>query len=231
MLRLDKHLADSTSLSRKDAGAAVRAGRVRVNGEAERSPARKVDEKQDEVLLDGAPVRYARFRYYMLNKPAGYVSSTEDPSGPTVLELLPEELRAGLFPCGRLDKNTTGLLILTNDGRLSHDLLSPKKHVEKEYFFIVERPVTPEDVAALERGVDIGVCVTLPCRIVLQTQKSGVITLSEGKYHQIKEMFKARMNKVLALRRISFGGLPLDETLPEGAYRRLTDEELQKLKR
>ena len=228
MLRLDKFLADSTVLSRRDAAAAIRAGRVTVDGQIEKAPERKV--AQDAaVALDGAPLCYARFRYYMLNKPAGYVSSTDDPGGPTVLELLPEEQRAGLFPCGRLDKNTTGLLILMNDGKLAHDLLSPKKHVVKEYYFEVERPVTPEDVAALEKGVDIGTCVTLPCKIELTGERRGVITLREGKYHQIKEMFKVRMNKITALRRISFGGVRLDENLPEGAWRALTAEELNTL--
>ena len=231
MLRLDKYLADGTALSRKEAGAAIRAGRAAVGGIVEKSPARKVDEAADEITLDGVRVGYARYRYYMLNKPAGYVSSTDDPGGPTVLTLLPEEARGGLFPCGRLDKNTTGLLILTNDGQMAHELLSPKKHVEKEYFFTVERPVTEDDAAELERGVDIGVCVTKPCRIEMKDERSGVIALTEGKYHQIKEMFKNRMNRVTALRRISFGGVKLDESLPEGGYRPLTKEELDALKK
>ena len=229
MLRLDKYLADASALSRKEAGAAIRAGRVCVNGKPEKSPERKVEEAA-EVLLDGQKLTYERFRYFMLNKPAGYVSSTDDPGGPTVLELLPEGERRGLFPCGRLDKNTTGLLLLTDDGKLAHDLLSPKKHVEKSYYFTVERPVTGEDVAALEAGIDIGICVTKPCKIALDSERSGIITLREGKYHQIKEMFKNRCNKVLSLRRVSFGGVALDGDLAEGAYRKLTKEELEKLK-
>lgn len=231
MIRVDKYVSDCTALSRRQAGEAIRQRRVTVNGVFEDSPDRKIDGATAEVTLDGAPLVYARFHWYMLNKPEGYVSSTDDPSGPTVLDFLPPEKRAGLFPCGRLDKNTTGLLLLTDDGKTAHGLLSPKKHVEKEYFFTVARPVTREDAEALERGVDIGVCVTKPCRVVLLSDTSGTITLTEGKYHQIKEMFKNRMNKVTSLKRISFGGVKLDGTLPEGGYRALTGEELSVLTR
>lgn len=230
MIRLDKYLSHITPLSRKDAAGAIRGGRVTVDGERILLPDRKIDEERASVRLDGAALTYAHFRYYMINKPSGYVSSTDDPSGPTVMTLLPPDLRKGLFPCGRLDKNTTGLLILTDDGALAHDLLSPKKHVEKDYFFTVARPVTEEDQRALEAGVNIGVCVTKPCGIGMKDDHSGVITLTEGKYHQIKEMFKARMNKVTSLKRLSFGGVALDETLPVGAYRPLTAQELDILR-
>lgn len=231
MMRLDKLVAGAARLTRKEASAAIRAKRVFVNGSAALSGDVKVDENADAVTLDGERLSYREFVYFMLNKPEGYVSSTDDPSGPTVLELLPERARAGLFPCGRLDRNTTGLLILTNDGKTAHALLSPKRHVEKTYFFAVARPVTAQDIAELERGVNIGVCVTKPCRIEMQDETHGYITLTEGKYHQIKEMFKNRMNKVLRLRRVAFGGVRLDGDLGEGAYRPLTPDETAELKK
>ena len=226
MMRLDKFLSFAASLSRKESGSAVRAGRVTVNGAPARDPAHKIDEEKDAVLLDGKPLVYRRFVWLMLHKPAGYVSSTDDPSGPTVLELLPTELRRGLFPCGRLDKNTTGLLLLTNDGALSHRLLSPKRHVPKAYAFTCEKPVTEEDKTTLERGVLIDGQVTLPCEIRLESPFSGVITLHEGRYHQIKLMFQNRCNKILSLHRLSFGPLTLDPALAPGEFRFLTDEEL-----
>ncbi len=225
MLRLDKYIAEASGFSRKEASEAIRKGRVTVNGKTVSLPQKKTDEKQDEVTLDGNALSYKKFTYIMLHKPAGYVSSTDDPSGPTVLELLPGSLRRGLFPCGRLDKNTTGLLILTNDGVLTHKLLSPAKHVEKTYAFTCKKAVTEEDLKELESGVDIGGCRTKPCKVVLQGQTAGTITLTEGKYHQIKLMFQNRCNKILSLHRLSFGGVLLDSTLSEGAYRALTAQE------
>lgn len=229
MMRLDKFLSNIGSLSRKEASEAIRRGRVTVNGQTARQPEQKIDENADTVTLDGTALRYRKFTYLMLNKPEGYVSSTDDPSGPTVLELLPPELRKNLFPCGRLDKNTTGLLILTDNGQLAHRLLAPKSHVSKTYGFTVERPVTAKDIAELEKGVDIGVCVTAPCKVEMQSQTVGRITLTEGKYHQIKLMFKNRCNKVTALCRLSFGGICLDSTLSPGSFRYLTAEEQQTL--
>ncbi len=230
-MRLDKFLALTTPLSRKESGIAVKRGRVTVNGILAREADSKIDEISDKILLDGNALIYRTFRYIMLNKPEGYVSSTDDPSGPTVLELLPPELRRGLFPCGRLDKNTTGLLLLTDNGQLSHRLLSPKNHVAKEYFFTCERPVTESDVYDLENGVDIGDYRTKPTKVTLHTPTSGVILLYEGKYHQIKLMFKAKMNKILTLKRISFAEIPLDEALEPGNFRFLTPEEEKTLEK
>lgn len=225
MMRLDGFLSKAGGLSRKDASEAVRRGRVTVNGVQANNAAAKVDEQKDTVLLDGKMLVYKEFTYIMLNKPMGYVSSTDDPSGPTVLELLPPEQRKDLFPCGRLDKNTTGLLILTDNGKLAHRLLSPKSHVKKTYLFTVERPVTAEDIENLEKGVDIGICTTAPCKVVMNSQTEGEITLTEGKYHEIKLMFKNRCNKVLSLMRISFGKITLDPTLLPGTFRTLTESE------
>lgn len=224
-MRTDKYLADVTGLSRKEAGEALRRGRVTVNGQVVLRPEEKLDERTALVLLDGVLLSYRRFTYILLNKPLGYVSSTDDPGGPTVLELLPENLRKGLFPCGRLDKNTAGLLLLTDDGPLTHRLLAPKSHVQKEYRVTLERPVTEEDVRELEQGVDIGGYRTKPCTLKMQSPTEGTITLTEGKYHQIKRMFQNRCNRVIALERISFGGLRLDGRLAPGEFRFLTKEE------
>ena len=161
------------------------------------------------------------------NKPEGVVSATDDGTERTVLDLLPGKYRKmGLFPCGRLDKNTTGLLILTNNGALAHRLLSPKCHVEKTYRFTCERPLTDADCELLRRGVNIGEkSSTLPAKLTLSSDRSGEITVTEGKYHQIKRMFQAVCNKILSLERISFAGIPLDPALARGEWRELTAAE------
>ena len=162
----------------------------------------------------------------MLNKPEGYVSATDDEREKTVLDLLPdEERRLGLFPCGRLDKNTLGLVILTNDGDSAHRLLSPKHHVDKVYKFECKLPLSQDDVSLLERGVDIGGYNTKPCKITLSQPTCGEITLTEGKYHQIKRMLEAVNNKITYLERVSFGNIVLDSSLDRGEWRYLTEEE------
>ena len=162
----------------------------------------------------------------MLNKPDGYVSARTDDKSPTVLELLPPELqKIGLFPCGRLDKNTFGLMILTNNGPLSHKLLSPKNHVDKKYRFNVKFPISQNDVEALEQGVDIGGYMTAPCKVDMTDERSGYITLTEGKYHQIKLMAEAVHNQITFLERVSFGPVALDTNLSRGEWRHLTPEE------
>ena len=205
MMRLDKFLSVTATASRKESAALLKKGRVKVNGQ---------------------PILFQKNRYILLHKPQGYVSSTDDPSGPTVLELLPEKERRNLFPCGRLDKNTTGLLVLTDDGPLAHRLLSPKHHAKKEYYFTCQRKVTEQDVMDLENGVDIGGYITKPCKITLFDDFSGSITLTEGKYHQIKLMLAARCNKILTLHRHAFAGIVLDPALKEGEWRYLTPEEV-----
>jgi 16S rRNA pseudouridine516 synthase len=166
----------------------------------------------------------------MLNKPEGYVSATEDTLSPTVLTLLPEELqRIGLFPCGRLDKNTLGLMLLTNNGPLSHKLLSPKNHVAKKYRFTVKFPISENDVTALEAGVDIGGYLTAPCKVEMTDEKNGYITLTEGRYHQIKLMAEAVHNQITYLERVTFGPIALDTSLERGQWRYLTAEEQEML--
>lgn len=229
-MRLDKLLSECGIASRSESAKACRNGSVTVNGAAVRSPALQVDPERDRVVYGGVPVVYRKFVYLMLNKPDGYVSATEDGNDPVVTELVPEEYRRmGVFPCGRLDKHTLGFLLLSNDGALCHRLLAPKSHVTKEYRFGAELPVSGEKVARLEAGVNIGGYVTRPCTVRMESDRSGVIVLTEGKYHQIRRMFEAIGNRIVSLERISFGPLRLDPSLPRGAWRELSAQELDAL--
>ena len=232
-MRLDKFLSVTGTLSRSEAKKAVRKGRIFVNGASVRASDVEVDPDTDKVVFDGKVIEYRRFTYIMLNKPEGYVSATDDARERTVLDLLPDELRKfNLFPCGRLDKYTLGLMLITDDGELSHKLLAPKSHVEKSYRFKSEAGVSEEDRKRLETGVYIdGGYLTKPARLTLDSEgaSSGVITIREGKYHQIKRMFEATSNKITYLERISFGPLTLDESLSRGEWRFLTPEEIDAL--
>ncbi|MBQ7321026.1 MAG: rRNA pseudouridine synthase [Clostridia bacterium] len=227
-MRLDKFLSETGTLSRSESGRAVRAGKVLVNGRAAKSPSEQVDPERDVISYGGETIRYRRFTYILLNKPDGYVSATEDGREKTVLELLPEKLqKMSLFPCGRLDKHTLGLMLLTNDGQLAHDLLSPRHHVAKKYRFSVKFPLTAEEINQLEKGtvLDDGY-ETKPSVIEADPDgRGGVITLIEGKYHQIKRMMESVHNQITALERITFGPLSLDESLARGEWRYLTEEE------
>ena len=229
-MRLDKMISSTGIASRSQISSAVRSGRVTVDGVVARKADMQVDPDAVRVVYCGTPACYRKFTYIMLNKPEGYVSATEDGKSPTVIELLPEELqKIGLFPCGRLDKNTLGLMLLTNDGDTSHRLLAPKSHVTKTYAFRVKFPLSEADVAALESGVDIGGYVTAPCTVVLDSEREGKITLTEGKYHQIKLMMEAVHNQITHLERISFGPLVLDPALARGEWRYLSDDEIAAL--
>ena len=239
-MRLDKYLSLAGIASRTETSKAVRGGEVLVDG----TPAKKADMQVDpdtvSVIFKGQPVTYRQFTYILMHKPDGVVSATEDGREKTVLDLLPEELRRirpALFPCGRLDKHTTGLMLLTNNGDLSHRLLSPTRHVDKTYVFTVKFPLSEEDVTALEAGVDIGGYVTAPCKVELDPpaedgkQRAGKITLHEGKYHQIKLMMEARHNQITSLQRITFGPLVLDPALNAGEWRMLTEGEVAALEK
>ncbi len=229
-MRLDKFLSLTGYATRSEATKAVRSGRVTVNGDVPKKADLNIDPNRDTVVFDGERILYSEFTYILLNKPEGYVSATDDPGEKTVIDLLPSRLqRLGLFPCGRLDKNTVGLIILMNNGPLSHKVLSPKRHVEKEYFFKCKFPISNEDVYMLERGVDIGGYVTAPCKVILTGEKEGKITLTEGKYHQIKLMLSAVHNQVIYLERIRFHTITLPEDLERGEWRYLTDEEIKEL--
>ncbi len=233
-MRIDKLLSVTGRATRSEASRAARDGRITVNGIAERSAARNIDPDLDIVALDGINIEYSEHIYIMLNKPEGYVSATEDGRDPTVLELIqPEECRRGIFPCGRLDKNTLGLMLLTDDGELAHKLLAPKSHVEKTYFFKCKDPLSEEDRVSLESGLRLADgYMTKPAQLkVFDDRKSGEITLYEGKYHQIKRMFGAvNDNRITYLERISFGPLALDVSLKRGSWRYLTSDEISMLK-
>ena len=229
-MRLDKLLSESGVASRRETARACRAGQITVNGVPASRPDLPVDESADTIVYCGQPIVYRKYVYLLLNKPDGYVSATEDGNDPVVTELVPAEYRRmGIFPCGRLDKHTLGLLLLTNDGALSHRLLAPKSHVAKSYRFALQDELPQEKIDLLEKGVDIGGYVTKPCRIKMDTGSTGEISITEGKYHQIKRMMEAVGNKIVALERISFGPLALDADLPRGAWRELTPQEIAAL--
>ena len=226
-MRLDKMIASTGIASRSQISSAVRGGRVLVDGAVAKKADMQVDPDKVSVVYCGTPVCYRQYTYIMLNKPEGYVSATEDGKFPTVVELLPpDQQKIGLFPCGRLDKNTLGLMLLTNDGDTSHRLLAPKSHVTKTYAFRLKFPLSDEDIAALESGVNIGGYVTAPCSVERTAEREGRITLTEGKYHQIKLMMEAVHNQVTYLERVTFGPLALDESLARGEWRYLTEQEI-----
>ena len=231
-MRIDKFLSEMAVCSRSEASKAARSGGITVDGQPVKRADVHIDPERNTVCYFGQPVAYKKFTYIMLNKPDGYISATDDPRERTVLELLDERSRKlGLFPAGRLDKNTLGLLILTNDGELCHRLLSPKNHVEKRYYFETERNITEEDKQKLESGVDLDGERTKPAKLALSGDRSGVITITEGKFHQIKRMFEVVCNKVVYLERIEFGGIELDRNLARGEWRELTAGEIETLRK
>ena len=236
MIRLDKYLADMGCGTRQEVKKLIRSGQVSVDGAVVKKPDTKVEQTVQEVCLNGEKVGYESFEYYMLNKPAGVISATEDRSCQTVVDLIKEKKRKDLFPVGRLDKDTEGLLLITNDGELAHRLLSPKKHVDKCYFARVSGKVTEDDVRIFENGVNIGSLeqpeITMPGKleIITSDEISQIhLTIQEGKFHQVKRMFQAVGKEVIYLKRLRMGTLVLDENLSIGEYRPLTKEELEKL--
>lgn len=229
-MRLDKFLCEMNIGSRSQVKALVKQGQVTVNGETVRSSAQKIDEFRDVVIFQGRTLRYQQFHYYMLNKPRGVVTATKDNTCSTVMDLLPAELRKNLFPVGRLDKDTEGLLLITDDGDLGHRMLSPTKHVDKTYQVTITHSLSDEDCQRLEQGVDIGEdALTRPAKVKVLSENMILLTIHEGKFHQVKRMLKAVGNEVIALKRITFGALSLDTTLEPGAYRELTEAEVQLL--
>lgn len=233
--RLDKIIASTGKWSRREVKTLVRQGRVLVNGFPARSADEKADPETAEIAVNGEVLSYRRFTWLMLNKPAGYLSATEDGKGATVLDLLPEDLRRqGLFPVGRLDKDTEGLLLLTNEGGLAHELLSPKYHVEKEYYARVAGRLTEEDCQAFAAGMtlDDGLsCRPAGLEILTAGEESEArVTLREGKFHQVKRMLACLGKPVVYLERVRMGNLPLDRSLSRGEFRFLTEEELENLR-
>lgn len=237
MIRLDKFLSEMGVGTRQEVKQYIRKGKVEVDGEIAKRPELKVDETKANVILDGERIGYASYVYYMLNKPSGVVSATEDKREKTVIDLIKGQKRKDLFPVGRLDKDTEGLLLITNDGDLAHQLLSPKKHVDKVYRARIEGQVTAEDAALFAKGLEIddedGAWRAMPAKLNILSsgpESEVEITIREGKFHQIKRMFEAVDKKVVYLKRLSMGSLRLDETLALGEYRELTEDEVQALK-
>lgn len=231
-MRLDRYLSECAVASRSESKKAIRGGEVLVNGIAAKSSDMSVDEFSDVIVFRGVRVTYKKYTYILLNKPEGVVSATDDKRDKTVLDLLPTELRKkDLFPCGRLDKNTLGLMLITDNGELAHRLLSPKNHVEKKYSYRSKFPMTREDAERFRNGLTLeDGYVTKPADILLSEDGcGGVITLREGKYHQIKRMLESLDNKITYLERISFANLTLDPSLERGEWRYLSEEEEKKL--
>lgn len=227
MERLDKIISATGKKSRREVREMVRQGRVLVDGKPAPAADMKVDPQTAVILLDGEPLGYEKFTYVMLHKPAGVLTATEDRRQETVLDLLPPELRRrALSPVGRLDKDTEGLLLLTNDGQLAHRLLSPKSHVDKVYYARVDGALEPGDIAAFAAGMMLGDGLEcLPAGLEILSPTEALVTLREGKFHQVKRMLAARGKPVLYLKRLSMGRLRLDPALAPGAWRMLTEEE------
>lgn len=227
MERLDKIISATGKKSRREVHEMVRQGRVLVDGKPAPAADMKVDPQTAVILLDGEPLGYEKFTYVMLHKPAGVLTATEDRRQETVLDLLPPELRRrALSPVGRLDKDTEGLLLLTNDGQLAHRLLSPKSHVDKVYYARVDGALEPGDIAAFAAGMTLGDGLEcLPAGLEILSPTEALVTLREGKFHQVKRMLAARGKPVLYLKRLSMGRLRLDPALAPGAWRMLTEEE------
>lgn len=230
-MRIDKYLSNMGIGSRTEVKKYIKNGFVTVRGKVIRDPGELVS-SEAEVFFEGEQVIYKEFVYWMMNKPQGVISATEDLRQSTVLELLdPRDRRDGIFPVGRLDKDTEGLLLLTNDGKLAHNMLAPKKHVEKEYYVKVEGKVSEQDIRSFEEGIRLGddtLCKSAVLQIIKADDISQVrVIIREGKFHQIKRMFESLGKKVIYLKRLRMGELLLDERLDLGEYRELSEEEMQ----
>lgn len=235
-MRLDKYLVTCAVGSRTEVKNFLKAGRVTVNGKKEKSAKLQINEETDEICFDGQKLTYEEFVYYMLNKPQGVISATEDPKHKTVLDLLDDLARSKeVFPVGRLDIDTHGLLLLTNDGQLAHALLSPKRHVDKTYLAQVDGIMTQEDVEKFAQGIPLKDFTCQPAKLELvsvdtEKEESLVrVTIAEGKFHQVKRMVAYCGKEVVDLQRLTMGTLTLDEDLKRGEWRRLTTEELESL--
>ena len=229
-MRLDKFLCEMNQGTRSQVKDLIRKKQVSVNGTIVTKPETQIQENTDRIVLQGREICYQKYVYYMLNKPRGFVSATTDSRERTVLDLLGEAKANDLFPVGRLDKDTEGLLLITNNGDLAHRLLSPKKHVDKTYLVSLDTPLSDTAKDRLEQGVDIGEeKLTAPARVERVDEHRILLTIQEGKFHQVKRMLQAVDNKVTALTRVSFGPLTLDQTLGPGMFRPLTREEQETL--
>ena len=228
LIRLDKYISDCGAASRREIKQIVKAGRVSVNGLPAKAPEEKIDADSVEVRVDGALLSYKKYRYYMLNKPAGLLSATDDGKQETVIDLFPPELKkAGLFPVGRLDKDTTGLLLITNDGDFAHKVISPKSGIIKTYHAHTSEPADASDVEAFAEGLILADGTQCrPAGLTLLRDGSCLVEVTEGKYHQVKRMLASRGKPVTALKRLSIGALSLDDDLSPGQFRELDENEL-----
>ena len=239
LFRLDKYLADAGIGTRSEVKSYIKKGLVRVNSITIKQPDTKINSETDCIEYNNQPICMETLEYYILNKPAGYVSATKDNTAPTVLSLI-ESSRKDLFPVGRLDKDTEGLLLITNDGDLAHHLLSPKRHVDKTYSAVIEGNVTSDDITIFKNGVVIGaedLNIALPADLTITAPYDAEknlsyieVTIQEGKFHQVKRMFQAVNKKVLSLKRIQFGSLSLPNDLEPGSFRKLTSSEVEALR-
>lgn len=231
MERIDKIIANQTGYTRKEVKELVRGKRIIVNGEIISKSDLKVNSDKDEIILDGQELNIKKYIYLILNKPKGYISATEDRTMPTVLDLLSDEYsHRNLFPAGRLDKDTTGLMIITDDGEFAHDILSPKKHVSKTYNVIIDIPMTENMVTGFKNGISLNDGKCKSANLKITGTNTGIVTLTEGRYHQIKRMFGCFGAKVVELERIAIGNLKLPSNLKLGQSRELTPKELEQIK-
>lgn len=233
LVRLDKWLSEKSSLTRSEAKDALKKGKVLVNGQTVKDPSLKLNTEADEVILDGSKLIYEENVYFVLNKPAGFVTSTSDSDGVNVMSLLKGEVTKNLFPVGRLDKDTEGLLLITDDGELAHRLLSPKKHVKKTYYVECQNSISDLEIDFLRNGVDIGDDTpTKEAEVTRIDDKIINLSITEGRFHQVKRMLEAVENKVVYLKRLSFGNLVLEDLgINPGEYRKLSSSEIDILKR
>lgn len=227
-MRLDKYLANANLGSRKEVNKLIKKGEISVNGTIVKNPKIDVGYEDDIVYID-VPIVLEEFIYFMMNKPDGVISSTEEGPTETVIDLISHPQQGELFPVGRLDKDTVGLLFITNDGKLAHQLLSPKNEYYKTYHVTLRDEVTEADIKQLETGIELKEFTTKPAKAELLSPLEVSLSITEGKFHQVKRMFTALGNEVVKLKRTNFATLELDESLLEGEYRRLSEEEIKKL--
>lgn len=228
MIRLDKFLSEASPYSRRDVRGLVKRGAVAVNGVPAKAPDMKVNENQDVICVNGEHIIYRKFIYLMMNKPQGYLSATEDDRDPVVIDLLPEEYRHfSPFPVGRLDKDTEGLLLLTNDGQFDHELMSPRKNLFKRYYAELDKPAVEEDITCFASGMEFKEFTAKPARLEIDPDdpRKVFVEIAEGKYHQVKRMCERVGKTVIFLKRVAIGPLQLDGTLAAGQVRELTQEE------
>lgn len=234
-LRIDKYLADMGIGTRTEIKAYIKKGMITINGRIVKSPSEKADTVEDNVFYNGEEIQYLQYEYFILNKPAGVISASDDKKQITVLDLIEDRQRDDLFPVGRLDKDTEGLLLITNDGMLAHNLLSPKKHVDKTYYVETEGCLNEEHISMFAEGINVeNEFVALPAKLEILSSEGNItkslLTINEGKFHQVKRMMSAVNNEVTYLKRLTMGPLTLPDDLNVGEYRRLTIKEFNMLK-